>query len=126
MSQGLEEHISTADLAYPSKTNAVVPTNVSTKPANGELSGPLLPGDYTGELRTRWDQIQSGFVDEPRTAVQHADELVAQAIKRLAETFADARAGLEHQWDKGDEASTEDLRLAFRKYRSFFDRLLTV
>jgi CHAD domain-containing protein len=58
--------------------------------------------------------------------VQQADELVAQAIKRLAETFADARNGLERQWASGDDVSTEDLRVALRKYRTFFERLLTV
>jgi molecular chaperone GrpE (heat shock protein) len=91
-----------------------------------EKLGPLLPAQYVEELRSRWGRIQAEFVDEPRTAVQQADELVAQAIKRLAESFADARNGLEKQWAGGEEASTEDLRLAFRKYRSFFERLLTV
>ena len=116
----VEEQLTTADLARQATGNPPPP-----KPRE-EVAGPLLPGDYTGELRSRWDRIQAGFVDEPRTAVQQADELVAQAIKRLAETFAEARAGLEHQWDKGDQASTEDLRLALRKYRSFFERLLAV
>ncbi len=97
-----------------------------TAPAREASPGPLLPADYVGELRSRWGNIQAAFVDEPKTAVQQADELVAQAIKRLAESFADARNGLEKQWAGGDEASTEDLRIAFRKYRSFFERLLTV
>ena len=118
----VEERITTADLAKQAQTKTPPPP----KPAMEEQTGPLLPSDFTGELRSRWDKIQAGFVDEPRTAVQHADELVAQAIKRLAESFADARNGLERQWSKGDEASTEDLRLALRKYRSFFERLLSI
>jgi hypothetical protein len=65
-------------------------------------------------------------VDEPRQAVQQADELVAAAMKRLAEVFASEREKLEREWDKNDDVSTEDLRLALRRYRSFFDRLLSV
>ena len=62
--------------------------------------------------------IQTGFVDEPRTAVQQADELVAQAMKHIAETFANERTRLEQQWDRGDDVNTEDLRQALRKYRA--------
>jgi hypothetical protein len=86
----------------------------------------LLPADFVQDLRDRWDRIQTGFVDEPRAAVQQADELVASAIKRLAETFADARSNLEQQWDRGDQVNTEDLRVALTKYRSFFQKLMSV
>jgi len=89
-------------------------------------NGPLLPENFTQECRTQWDNIQAGFVDEPRSAVQRADELVAGAIKKLAETFAAERNKLEQQWDRGDNVNTEDLRLALQKYRSFFNRLLSV
>ncbi len=65
-------------------------------------------------------------MDEPRKAVEQADGLVASAMKRLAEVLADERAGLEKQWDRGDNVSTEDLRVALQRYRSFFDRLLSV
>jgi hypothetical protein len=86
---------------------------------------PMFAVDEAAGFRTRWEAIQTGFVDEPRKAVEEADALVAQAIKRLSEVFADERTNLEHQWDRGDQSSTEDLRLALRKYRSFFDRLLS-
>jgi len=66
------------------------------------------------------------FVDEPRRAVEQADNLVAVTMKRLAEMFAEERARLEGQWDRGDNVSTEDLRLALRRYRSFFGRLLSM
>jgi hypothetical protein len=125
MNQVTDEHLSTADLAYPA-AGAAPALAAGAAQAKDMSSGPLLPSDYAGELRSRWDRIQSGFVDEPKTAVQQADELVAQAIKRLAETFADARNGLERQWASGDDVSTEDLRVALRKYRTFFERLLTV
>jgi hypothetical protein len=70
--------------------------------------------------------VQVSFVDEPRQAVQQADTLVASAMKRLAEIFAEERAKLDGQWDRGDDVSTEDLRLALRRYRSFFGRLLSI
>jgi len=87
---------------------------------------PLLAGDVVNELRKRWTDIQAGFVDEPRRAVEQADGLVAEAIKRLAETFANERNQLEGQWDRGGDVSTEDLRQALQRYRSFFSRLLSV
>ena len=78
--------------------------------------------DFFGQ----WDALQVGFIDEPRHAVEQADSLVAGAMKRLAEIFAEERARLESQWDRGDNVSTEDLRVAMRRYRSFFRRLLSV
>jgi len=89
-------------------------------------AAPLFPENEAGELRRRWDSVQASFVDEPRRAVEQAGELVANAMKRLAETFANERAALESQWDRGDSVSTEDLRLALQRYRSFFGRLLAV
>jgi len=87
---------------------------------------PLLSGNETPAFRSRWDAIQTGFVDEPRQAVEQADSLVAEVMQRLAETFADERAKLEEQWTRGENVSTEDLRVALQRYRSFFDRLLSV
>jgi hypothetical protein len=86
----------------------------------------LFAQNDTQDLRSRWEKIQIGFVDEPRTAVVQADELVANAIKRLTEVFGAERHKLEVEWDKTDNVSTEDLRVALRRHRSFFDRLLTV
>ena len=87
---------------------------------------PLFSESEVGDFRSRWSDIQSDFVDEPRRAVEDADHLVAALMKKLAEGFANERAGLEKQWDSGDDISTEDLRLALQRYRSFFDRLLKV
>jgi hypothetical protein len=89
-------------------------------------SSPLLQNNETAELRRKWDSVQTGFVDEPRRAVEQADELVAVALKRLADLFAAERSQLEGQWDRGDDVSTEDLRLALQRYRSFFGRLMSV
>jgi hypothetical protein len=95
-------------------------------PAEEEHNAPLLTPEQADPLRSQWDAIQTAFVDEPRRAVEDADHLVAQAMARLAETFAQERANLEQQWGRGQEASTEDLRQALRRYRSFFQRLLSV
>ncbi|MFL6449981.1 MAG: hypothetical protein ACJ746_20205 [Bryobacteraceae bacterium] len=86
----------------------------------------LFPESELSGLRQQWQEAQTQFVDDPRSAVRRADELVASLMKRLAEVFATEREGLERDWDKGEEVSTEDLRQALRKYRSFFDRLLAV
>lgn len=87
---------------------------------------PLFPGNEAEAMRGRWTEIQAAFVDEPRRAVEQADGLVAEAIKKLAEMFAAERDRLEGQWDRGDDVSTEDLRQALQRYRSFFTRLLAV
>ncbi|HSA55491.1 MAG TPA: hypothetical protein VLE53_07290 [Gemmatimonadaceae bacterium] len=87
---------------------------------------PLFPRDVAEQLRARWSQVQTGFVDEPRRAVEEADSLVADTIKRLANSFAAARADLEREWDRGEDVSTEDLRQALQRYRAFFGRLLEV
>ena len=89
-------------------------------------SASLFPGGELDGLRTRWKEVQTAFVDEPRKAVEEADGLVVSAMKRLAEVFRDERSRLEQQWDRGDNVSTEDLRVALQRYRSFFDRLLSV
>ena len=119
-----EEHLSTAELA--GRTVATTQDFQRTEPKEYDRPGALLPADFVQDLKTKWDRVQTGFVDEPRTAVQEADELVAQAMKRLAEVFADERKRLEQQWDRGDNVNTEDLRVALRTYRSFFQRLLSV
>jgi hypothetical protein len=91
-----------------------------------EDSAPLFEQAALENFRSRWGAIQTGFVDNPGGAVKEADELVAAVMKRVAEVFADERANLEQAWAKGDDVSTEDLRVALRRYRSFFDRLLSV
>jgi hypothetical protein len=86
----------------------------------------LFAPDVAGDFRSRWDAVQIGFVDDPRQAVRQADELVAQVMKSLAESFSAERARLEGQLEQKDSASTENLRVALRRYRSFFQRLLSL
>jgi hypothetical protein len=123
-------------------------TLITPAPENASLANPASPsGTATGaavvraregdrvalfianeanELRGRWDGIQVGFVDEPRKSVQEADALVSATIARLAKMFAAERQKLEQQWDRSENVSTEDLRLALQRYRSFFARLLAI
>jgi hypothetical protein len=91
------------------------------EPKRREELAPLFSEELAGEFRARWNIVQQGFVDDPKNAVRQGDELVAQVIKSLAETFATQRAALE-----GEQGSTEDSRLALRRYRSFFERLLSM
>jgi hypothetical protein len=131
-----DEQLSTRDIAGgpardegPGPAGARVDRDVQAAPAGARpdtAATPLFSEDEAQRLRARWDAIQTGFVDEPRRAVEDADNLVAQVMKRLAEVFADERSALERQWDRGDEISTEDLRVALQRYRSFFQRLLSL
>ena len=100
----------------------------SLQPSEGQTTNttPLFETGEAESFRSRWMDIQTQFVDEPQRSVEQADELVATTMKRLAEVFANERETLEKNWDRGGDISTEDLRLALQKYRSFFDRLLSV
>jgi hypothetical protein len=114
--------LTTRDLAGASGDPETTSDGEDTRDVGRE---PLLPSDDVESYRGRWETIQASFVDEPREAVHDADRLVADLMQRLAATFAQAREGLESQWDSGDDVSTEDLRVALTRYRSFFDRLLS-
>jgi hypothetical protein len=138
--QPTSKRLSTADMAAaPQRTAEPAPDPVPaaanmdgdqprrSQSADGqERAMPLLDEGEAGSLRSRWALIQAGFVDEPRAAVEQGDTLVAELMQRLAEIFASERARLEQQWSSGSDVSTEDLRLALRRYRSFFDRLLSL
>ncbi len=102
----------------------IQPAQKANAPQQTIDANPLFPDDELHNFRARWDQVQTSFVDEPRQAVEQADSLVANVVKRIAEQFSAERSTLEDQWAKGDNVSTEDLRQALRRYRSFFDRLL--
>ena len=86
----------------------------------------LFPEEEGRGFHTRWDAIQTGFVDEPRAAVEQADGLVSEMLNRLTDVFGTERGRLEEQWKRGENASTEDLRIALKRYRSFFERLLSI
>jgi len=135
-----EEELSTADMAAAGERP--IPERDSLKkeikPGDGRSEAPTAPGAAPAHaaplfheqdaqaFRSRWDTIQTTFVDNPRQAVEQADHLVAETIKRLADMFAQERSQLEQQWSRGGDVSTEDLRIALQRYRSFFGRLLSL
>lgn len=90
-----------------------------------EKNTPMFGPEETNDFRSRWYRIQTEFIDDPRKCVQRADELVAETMKQLTEVFAQEREKLEREWDRGENVSTENLRIALQRYRSFFDRLLS-
>jgi hypothetical protein len=90
-----------------------------------ETQTPLLSREQSDQLTNQWEEIQASFVDQPQEAVEKADALVADLMERITSSFATERERLEKQWAEGDDVSTEDLRVALTRYRSFFDRLLS-
>ncbi len=84
----------------------------------------LLTHEESEHFRTRWNEIQGKFVDEPRDAVQQADMLVSEVIGQITQMFTYEHSSLEGQWKQGNDVSTEDLRNALKRYRSFFNRLV--
>jgi hypothetical protein len=126
--------MSTADLARQAEAADAAVLSERDRDVNrvqgpGAVNAPrtmLFDDQAAADFRTRWTDIQSAFVDSPRSAVERADTLVAETMKRMAESFSAERASLEAQWDRGDDVTTEDLRIALQRYRAFFDRLLNV
>ena len=103
-----------------------IPENKTQTDTHNDELVPLFEEDAARKFRSRWLAIQSKFVDDPGDSVKQADDLVADVIKNVTMNFANRRVSLEKQWNGGDNTSTEDLRLALKQYRSFFDRLLTL
>ncbi len=115
------------------------PVETAQTPVESAPAAPTAPGETAGssdqvlfddgeltDMRSRWTEVQSAFVDDPRDCVQKADGLVADVVDKLTTGFSGARAHLEEQWSRGEEVSTEDLRIALKRYREFFERLLAV
>lgn len=94
--------------------------------SHGTERGALFTKDQADKLHRDWENVQASFVDDPRRAVKDADQLVEQSIQQITDTFARERRSLEQQWDAGDDVSTEQLRVVLQRYRSFFNRLLSV
>ena len=107
-------------------TDAPLARDDTNDAESSERLQPLFAHDREDELRSRWHALQARFVDEPRETVSDADSLVAELLRDLAQSFEDSRSRLEEQWASGEDASTEDLRILLQRYRSFFERLLTV
>jgi hypothetical protein len=92
---------------------------------SGDERAPLFPSEEADRFRQRWESLQASFVDQPREAVAQANDLVGELMQQLTASFGDKRSELEAQWEQGEEVSTEELRVALTRYRSFFNRLLS-
>lgn len=99
--------------------------DLSHEAQEGRAEALFPPAEIT-RLRAQWTEIQAAFVDEPRSAVKSADSLVGDVLKSLSDTFSSERSRLEGQWDREGDVTTEDFRVALRRYRTFFDRLLSI
>jgi hypothetical protein len=125
------QEMSTADLAFGDGTsgtssNIQQETVSKSSAASDSSDAPLFEASDADGFRARWHEVQAAFVDDPQAAVKQADGLVAETMKRLAQMFAEEREQLESQWSSGGDVDTEALRVALQRYRSFFDRLLSV
>jgi hypothetical protein len=107
-----------------SRAEADVESAASGTEGRGE--GELFPASERNELEQKWNEIQARFVDEPRGSVEEANALVSDLMDRLVSSFSEQRERLEGQWERGDDVTTEDLRMVLMRYRSFFGRLLQV
>jgi hypothetical protein len=111
--------------SIPYKTPTVeTDTHEALTGTNAVSSGSLLNSEEAEHFRTRWNEIQGKFVDDPRNAVQQADGLVSEVVEQITQMFVTEHSSLEGQWNQGNDVSTEDLRKALQKYRSFFNRLV--
>ncbi len=117
------EALTTGDEPSTARTE---PSQMGTEPSSepSDARSLFADEDLSG-LRSRWDDVQAAFVDSPKDCVQKADTLVAEVVEQLTTGFSEARARLEAQWARGEKVSTEDLRLALKRYRDFFQRLLS-
>jgi hypothetical protein len=110
----------------PDRPVLTVNTKGEVRTSSEEALTPLFTQHAMTDFRSRWDVIQSGFVDDPEGAVRAGNDLVAQIIKSLSESFSEQRSALEGGTKPTEQSSTENYRLAFRRYRSFFERLLSI
>jgi hypothetical protein len=115
-----------SEIIYSETHTELLPPSDQPEQLNGSERTALFTPADSENFRGRWKEIQGEFVDEPKHAVEQANELVSRVIQQLTDGFANERSKLESAWGEGKDASTEDLRQALRRYRSFFDRLLSI
>ncbi len=119
----VEQAANTSEIDERTDGETIAHEEATTSTNAGSLTA-LLDHEESEHLRTRWNEIQGKFVDEPRSAVQQADTLVSEVIEKITQMFANEHSSLEGQWNQGNDVSTEDLRKALQHYRSFFNRLV--
>ena len=121
-----DERLQTGDLVRDDADEPIARDEDETVQTDDTRLEPLFDEGRTQELRDRWHTLQARFVDDPRDTVSEADSMVAELLRDLAQGFDQARSGLEEQWTRGEDVSTEELRVTLQRYRSFFERLLEV
>jgi hypothetical protein len=126
MDADVAQHDSTAFGGTDADANRGMTDVPAGQAASGGNDHDLFADDELAGLRARWDNVQASFVDDPKECVQKADGLVADLVEQLTRSFSHSRSQLEEQWARGEDASTEDLRITLKRYREFFDRLLAV
>jgi hypothetical protein len=122
----MEPPLSSAESGTVERASVTGPPADTVEPVETSPPESLFDADKLSGLRSRWTDIQAAFVDDPRQCVQNANALVSDVVDQLTAGFATALSRLEEQWARGEEVSTEDLRVALRRYRGFFERLLEV
>ncbi|WP_231964368.1 MULTISPECIES: hypothetical protein [unclassified Mycobacterium] len=128
------QYATDAPTAFGQQPSGATPPAGGTEQNAGHLAGDgersssdaLFAEDELADMRGRWAAVQAAFVDDPKECVHKADALVSDLVDRLTSGFAHARSSLEEQWARGEESSTETLRVALMRYREFFERLLSV
>lgn len=130
----VRQHAADASTASAQQPFGAAPPDGGSQQNAGHLGGgrersssdALFADDELTDMRGRWAAVQAAFVDDPKECVHKADALVSDLVDRLTSGFAHARSHLEEQWARGEESSTETLRVALMRYREFFERLLSV
>lgn len=127
LDESADSSIATAPVGEAVTPEASVDDDMEAQVASGDETAAesLLPDEQNDRFKKSWEEIQASFVDRPQEAVEQADALVADVMQRVTASLTKERERLEGQWASGDDVSTEDLRVALTRYRTFFDRLLS-
>jgi len=94
--------------------------------ASEEASTSFLSQTEAQSFRSRWEGVQFGFVDDPKQSVEQAIHLIGDTVKQLTESLDAERQKIGQPLQRVDMPSTEDLRLILRRYRSLFERLVSI
>lgn len=78
------------------------------------------------DVRRRWQEVQAGFVDDPRDAVERADSLLDEITTSFRSALEARSSDLQGRWKNTDKNDTEDLRTALRDYRATLEQLLNI
>jgi hypothetical protein len=91
-------------------------------PGATAVASPADESKVAASESTRWHEIQVMFVDDPRSAVETAAGLVDDSSQALVAFVKEQQDSLRAAWH-GEDAGTEELRVALQHYRAFGTRL---